>query len=301
MADPLVVLVFLASAGQPDPVGPAMTVAAQQALGRDAVVRIDERPLMPTPDEAQSLGERAGASAVVEIAWRDSTHTLATLRVHGKDQEGWRERDIPFLAEDPPDERGRTIGFALAALVDREAQAGARPESGEQAPTRYFRSMVEAAGLGTVGVGAGTITGGGGIAGLALFLPRLAAVATANVRFGRIAAANASVSSVQLGGGALWRMLVFPTRRPFEVDLRADGLAMLLVATRRGETQSSWLPAVRAAVEGVWFPLSPSVGFLTLVGAEVAFGSASVVVGDHTVATVPPFRAVGEVGLRARF
>ena len=135
---------------------------------------------------------------------------------------------------------------------------------------------------------------------MALLLPRLAVDAIGAVRLGSVTGAS-SFWCVQVGGGAAWRMLVFPTRQPVEVDLRADMLAMFLVATHGAEAKSTWLPAARVALEGVWFPSNARVGILVLAGPEAAFGSATVYVGTKAVATVPPLRAVGELGLRARF
>jgi len=160
--------------------------------------------------------------------------------------------------------------------------------------------MIDAAGVGTLGGASGTNAAGAEIAGLFFLHPRIAAVAIADVRLGDIPSAQSTFSSVQLGGGAAWRALAL-TRPAFELDVHADVLATLLRASREGQTQSAWQPGARVAVEAAWFPLIPSVGFIALAGGEAVLGSTSVVVGTHTVAAVFPLRAVGEVGLRARF
>jgi hypothetical protein len=310
VADPLVVLVFVVSAGPVEPAGSAMTSATRRALGRDAVVLVEQRSELPTLDEAQSLGEREHAAAVVEVDWHDADRTHATVRVHVVRRSGWALRDFTFLPADPLDERGRTIGFAMASLIDSGdglAEGAASPERslsrGDHPPDERRSSwlMIDAAGVGTLGSEAGTTSGGVEVAGLALFHPRLAGVISAGTRFGDIAGAQSTFWSIQLGCGAAWRAMVFPTRCPFELDLRADVLATFLRAARQGETQSAWQPGARLGVEAAWFPLGPSLGFIALAGGEAAFGSASVVVGSRMVATVSPWRGVGEHGLRSRF
>jgi hypothetical protein len=286
-----------------------MTSAARQALGGDAVVLVEELPALPTSDEAASRAERDHAADVVEVDWPEATHTHATVRVHAAGRTDWAERDLTFAPADPPDERGRTIGFAIASLIrsgDEPSPNGATPSSRDKAerppdPTAFSRVMIDAAGVGTLGGASGTDAAGAEIAGLVVLHPRIAAVAIADVRLGDIPSAQSTFSSVQLGGGAAWRALVSPARRSFELDLHADILATFLRVSHYGQTQAAWQPGARVAVEAAWFPLGPRVGFLALAGGEAVFGNTSIVIGTHTVATVFPVRAVGEVGLRARF
>jgi hypothetical protein len=307
VADPIVVLVFLASSGLPDPTDPAMTLSARQALGRDTVVLVDQRPALPGSDEAESLGERQHAAAVVEVEWTDAAHTHVMVRAHAGHRPGWAVREITFLPADPPEQRGRTIGFAMASLIESGGEPSPdaslqhqaeKPERTADEP-RFSRVMIDATALGTLGGGPGTAAAGGELAGLVLVHPRVATVVTAGVRFGDLDGSR--LSSIQLGGGAVWRAFVFPTPRPFEVDLRADLLATCLLAEREAQTRSAWQPGARISMETVWFALNLRVGFVALAGGEAEFGTASIVAGARTLATSPPLRAVGELGLRARF
>jgi hypothetical protein len=132
-------------------------------------------------------------------------------------------------------------------------------------------------------------------------LPSLAAQLDAGVRFGDIATAQATFSSVHLGGGATWRAFSASGPRPFELDLRVDFFATELLVSRAGESRSTWLPEAGLALEAAWFPLAPNIGAVLAAGVEAAFGTTQVAVANDTVATMPPFRAVGSFGLRVRF
>ncbi len=314
MTDTLIVLVLLAAGAAPDPIGAALTVAARQALGPNAEILIEHRPELPPVAEAQTLGERLHAGAVAEVEWVDAAHTTAVVRVHGEHETAWRERTIPFRPGDPPDECGRTLGFALASLVERTGEAPSlepppappgpvvpsttvpvtAPPGAPRSPPMTFEAM----GLATVGGGAGSTSGGGEGAGAVEVLGPLALVATAGGRAGEIAAASSTFVAVEVGGGAAWRVLDRPL---FQLDARGELLALDLVVRRAGSTESAWLPEGRLLLEAGWFPGRSPIGLATMAGAEASFGSAFLVVGNHPVATVLPFRALVGLGARARF
>jgi hypothetical protein len=83
--------------------------------------------------------------------------------------------------------------------------------------------------------------------------------------------------------------------------VRADLFASDLLVRRESANQSRWVPEVRLEVEGVWYFLATNVGVAMAAGAEATLGTTTVAAGNDIVATTPPFRAVGTLGVRTRF
>ncbi|MGH7269451.1 MAG: hypothetical protein ACREJ3_03390, partial [Polyangiaceae bacterium] len=167
-----------------------------------------------------------------------------------------------------------------------------------QAPATQHGAIQAAAVVSADGTSIGL---GGSVSALAQVLPSLAAQGTAGVRFVDVPAAQATLASVMVGGGATWLALSTSGSRPFEIDASCDVFATDLLAYRAGQSRSRWMPGASLALETVWFAWSRNVGAVLLTGVEGAFGTTAVAVGDHTVATILPFRAVVALGVRARF
>jgi hypothetical protein len=322
MAEPFIVLVLVLSAGDasPAPTWSTVPASAQKAIGANAVVLLQEAAETPSDAEALSLAERVRASALVEVRWADSSRNKATLRVHVPQSSQWLDRLIEFSDADAPPERGRTLGFAFGAMISQVQHAEeaapqpppAPPAEGGQAmvpPARREsprRFGVEAAAVGRLGIG-GDAEGVGGGAGFRWYIvPEFALRAGGDVRTGNVPSARATSLAVEAGAGVGWRPFVSSARRPYELGFRADFLLMALNLTRTSAstatttTATRWINGADLVVEAGWFPLA-SVGLVGAAGVETAFGDTNVYVGTVRVATIPVWRAVGELGVRVLF
>jgi hypothetical protein len=334
MTDPLVVLVFVlanGADGQNEPAMPSMTAAARQALGANTVLLIEQRAVLPPDDEALSIAEHVRATAVVELDWV-AQRTTVILHVHTTQRSGWAQREIDFAPNEAATEYGRTLGFAMASMItglgvppaapEREpsAKLDPLPTPAEQnavsnadqhtqseqagapvvAPVTAPRA-VEASAVASAGGGSASNSLGASVTASASALAWLAVQLDAGVRFGSITAAQATFTFLQFGAGATWRTVSTSGPQPFELDLRGDVFASDLLVYRAGATRSRWLPDASLSLEAVWFVVARSVGVVAAIGVDASFGTTSVAVGNDTVATIPPFRAIGALGVRTRF
>jgi hypothetical protein len=129
MAD-LVAVVLLVAAGEvSSPTVVAMASAVRETLG--APVEVRESPTVPTDGDALAVEASARASAVAELLWEDPGHRRVRLRIHRARVEGWLERSVTFSPTDPPAERGRMLGFAVALVVPEHPE---EPQGDPTAP-----------------------------------------------------------------------------------------------------------------------------------------------------------------------
>src|SRR5882672_8665741 len=128
MADPLIILLLVASPGVAEDVTSAASSAAREALGPAAHVLVETRPDWPADVEALTLAGRARAKAVVELRWAGPTRTMQ-VHAHIAGEPAWIERTLTFGSLDTPVERGRTTGLALASMMPLEWRTREPPRS----------------------------------------------------------------------------------------------------------------------------------------------------------------------------
>src|SRR5258708_29822274 len=110
--------VVLVGAGEAsDPTPSAMDRATRGAAEAATVDVREARSPSPTDDEALALEKTLPPTAVVELRWTDAAHRKALLRVHLSLESRWVERTVAFKPSDAIAERGRTLGFAVAAMM----------------------------------------------------------------------------------------------------------------------------------------------------------------------------------------
>jgi hypothetical protein len=334
MTDPLVVLVFVLARdphGKSELATPSMSAAARQALGASTTLLIEERTALPPDDEALAVAERVRATAVAELDWF-AEPTTVVLHVHTTQRSSWAQRAIVFAPTEDPVECGRTLGFAMASMItglgvppappepprDNEPsptpvepktpqRASAPPPARDERtstpaaapPTRY--TTIEANAVASAGDGQSSNSLGASASVGATVVPWLTVLIDGSIRFGSISSAQATFTSVQLGGGASWRTISTSGPRPFELDVRGDLLAHDIIVYRSGASRSRWLPDASLSLDAVWFVIGQGVGVVASAGIDASFGTTSVAIGNDTVATLPPLRAIGAVGIRARF
>jgi hypothetical protein len=123
-------------------------------------------------------------------------------------------------------------------------------------------------------------------------------------RSGNVPLAQASTRTAQLGAGMAVALLP-PTHR-FELGARLDAFASYFDASHLSEDdlspdrRSRWLPGADLLAEG-GVRISGGAGLMAAVGIEALLGKTEIYTHGSRVAVVPPFRAVAELGFRARF
>lgn len=316
MTTPLIVVVLIAMGDAQETSTRAMTATAQESLEPGAIVLVQEGATGSDADIAQ-LANTLRADAVAVVTWPQVDRTRAHLHVYGARQANWYDRDLTFNASDATVERGKALGFAIAAMVPPrpvETSPG-EPSDARAAPAEVpLSSPASGPGrriaLDLVATGSAGIGGSGGGVGSDLtgrwrLLSAFSLCMGGGLRFGEIADAQASTTALRLKTGVAWRTLRTAGERPVTLGLRSDLLATLQFVSRtlsvgRESGGSRWMPGADLLVEGAWY-FTPATAFVGAVGGEVAFGTTRVFVGDVERATIPNLRMVGEVGVRARF
>jgi len=310
------------------PMTAALSGALNEALGPTSSIVIRQAASVSDSD-ALGLEAELHATAVVELAWAGPSRTRAAVRIHLAGTDRWIARQIDFLPGDSWSERGRTLGFDIAAILLPQtdaaapgAQEGPRPETPDArdtaagpaavrraaarsgaAPPASF--SVDLSAVGSLGVdgpaeGLGAEAGGEVTLGSSLSL-RLGA----GVRSGDVANLNGTDVVVSANAGLAWRPLAATPERPLGVGIRAAALGLYHDLSHResdGRTvrHGRFLPGVMSTIEGTW-RLNRVLDAVAGLGAEVALGATDVLVAGRTVATIPPFRVLVDLGLRLRF
>ena len=339
MADPFVVLVFIAAERAEDAAVRAIGPALRKSLANGAVVLVEERATLPTDAEARAFGANVHAEAIVEIEWDAVATERVRIHLFRSDYARWIDRSMAFSDADKPAERGRSIGLAASSTLTKTREEVAASEgpldpephaapasplvdpSGE-APTLPSRPAPPAppvavttlrapatpprdAPRASLALGARGGVGLGGPSFSARWYPlaRVGIGATASTSFGSVPAFGARASTSDLGGGAFVPLLGGPTHR-YELGVSVDLLAVERSLTEEGlageVTRSRWVLGARAEVSGVVF-VSSTLGPTLGVSLDSAFAPIDVRRGQRVVATLPVARATLFLGVAARF
>jgi hypothetical protein len=325
MGDPLSVVILVAAGGAAEPTTLAIERATNEALGRSARVVVRESAGAPTDGEALAASTEAGEDAAVEVTWADAGHRLVMLRVHLAGRARWLDRTIGFGASDADGERGRTIGFALASMLpeaaggasDAPAPAFPAPALAPPSPPapeldesrgpvgRELRYALDLVGIGAAG-GAGEMQGGAGGALETFVSSRLSIRVGGAVRAGPVEGARAWTLTLRGAAGLAVRPWGDTASHGFAMALRADYVVESQSVTHYApdgpdvSTRSRLLSGLDALIDAEW-RLARNADALVGVGIEEIFGTTYIDLNGARVATLPPFRAVAETGLRVRF
>jgi hypothetical protein len=276
--------------------------------------------------------ERMRAAAVVQLAWVDEARSRAHLRLHVAETDAWIERTLAFSPADTEPERGRTLGFAVTSMLPEEvlaarsrimlpradeaaAPAAAPPPApaaapGPPAPPRYAVRLGAAGSTGVSGTAGGI---GGTVDGELFFGAAPSLRAGIGYRLGDVPGLGSSDITLSLRGGfALWP-LPLSAGWPVAVSVRVDGVAFhhdLSFRSENGQVTrlGRWVAGMDVVAE-LSIRLTGTMHLVAAAGAEVAFGATDLVIQDiypdhvqeRIVATIPPLRGVGELGLRLLF
>jgi hypothetical protein len=327
-----VVLLFLVAPGESDvAVTLAMRQAAIQVLGAATAVVIREAP--PGLSDAAAIEQREALHAVVVVrmTWISRKQPRAELRVNLAGRKAWLSRDIGFEDQDAPAERGRALGYSIAAVVagatppratSIEVVQTAPPKAAEpltvpeaihpsdataagtearaSAP-RYF--FLDATGALSTGFG-GNAYGRGGQARIGWSTtPRLRLMIGAGLRVATIDVAHASANHVDVTAGAAFDLFSFWR---IAIAGRGDLLLVRQALSHFSDDDivavhhARWLPGFRSQIE---VSIRPSRIAAIIVGGgwELTAGHTDVYVRGAKVAVVPSSRIIGELGIRVNF
>jgi hypothetical protein len=198
-----------------------------------------------------------------------------------------------------------------AERVTSSGSTGARPveadgESPAEAPSRESRFALDVTAAASIGVGGAAQGIGGGAAVQWFVLPAVSVRLGADARVGSLDAAAASLSTIESSAGIAVHPWLATRSRPFGVSARADYVLSRQSATHFDSddpgpvTDARWLSGLDVLVEGNWL-FTSEIGLLAGIGLEDFFAPTYIYVRNAPKLTIPPVRALADVGLRLRF
>ena len=320
-ASPVVVL-LVALGGAREPSTRSMATAAQDALDPSTLVLVREVPdaTLASDARAVSLADAVHADAVAVLTWPDADHHRAHVHVYAARPARWVDRDIEFRGIDAAEERGKALGYAVAAMVlprheppvHEEPPPPPPPPKPEPPPPpppppppRDRTLAIDVVGTGSAGVGGSAEGFGSEASARWRFFSPLSARIGGGLRIGDIPAAQASTALVRLDAGLALRAVSIGHARPLTIGLRADAVALYQLISRPAANNgtssgSRWEPAVDGLLEIGW-AFVPEAAIVAAGGAEVATSRTEVLVDNQPAATIPRVRILGEFGIRASF
>jgi hypothetical protein len=305
MASAFIVVLLVATGEAADPSTTLVAKTTQDSLDENAIVVVRELdPNRLTNTEASRVGDALDAGVVVVIAWQDG-HRNAVIRVRRDRRRDWVERTLTFVDADPTAERGKTIGFEVAAMIVKRTTDDGRggeapPTTGPpQTPTSYVSPRFGIDLLGSGALGHGASGAGGDIAARMWLLDRVGPRLAIGGRFGEASEAGASASVMRVAAGLGVRLLRPSASQPFTFGARTDALVLWYRLSRDTNTSSGSrvVGGVTGVFEGSW-EVTRSFAVLVGGGVEVAFGEIDVLVDDRVVSTIRPLRGIVEIGVR---
>jgi hypothetical protein len=264
----------------------------------------------------------------VVLHWEENgrrAHLRVRPRTSAQGANAWFERDLGFDERDAIEERGRAVGFALAAMLPDDvarpagptseptrpvAPSEAPPKVSEPAPRvpRPARSPFgELEVRGQLALAPGGFGGGlGASVGGQIFLSRtLGLHVDVGLRGAEAAAVESGASYLRAGAGLALRGAV---ARDVELGASLDFLVMREAMSHFSSdgdepvpvVEARALPGMRAEGRIAYFLTSSaavSLGF----GIETAFGKTDIFRDGKVVGTIVPVRLGVEPGVRIRF
>lgn len=323
MAAPLVIVLLVAMSDAQNPATLVMASTAEAALGDETTILVRSLDTPIADVDAQHLQVVLHADALVEVQWLGTVSPYARVHLHLANAATWSDREVSFVASDPPEEQGRTIGLAIATMIPRPKPNPATTTAPSSLPFRDQSKVVDAPSFpqpsteprrfGELDALAIASRGVGGYAGgmggeLAIRIRLTDAFSfrvAAGARLGEIPPGT-TATAYRFGAGIAWRFWTGPGARPAFAGLHADALLLRHVLARptpddrEVSRDAHWLSGMDMLLEGGW-AFESDAAFIAGAGVEVAFQTAHVLNAGQPIATIPRLRLVAEVGLRARF
>lgn len=318
MSDVVAIVVFVAAAHGGSTATAAMMTAAKQTLGPSANVALHPVEEIPPDDDAALYGDILGSDAVVEVTWPDEKFGRARIRVYARRRAVWIERDVTFSASDAEPERGRTVGYAFAAMMpDAISESVPTPPSPSEtgltpvpsppasplpgpradvAPLRRTYSPFIALDLRGAALYASSASLlGGGFAARWLAARGWSFGASVDVRRGSLG--SLAVADVRAAAGVGVRTALAGA---VELALVVDLVVTRLSLTRGNDgSVARWIPGFALGPELHWLT-TPAIGVVLAPALEIAAGQALVTVGGVPAERLPVLRWTVCAALRVR-
>jgi hypothetical protein len=308
-----VLLLFVAASDGEGPTTEAFVRALGEALGPAARVSLNDYQQPPTDAALAQAAHARSATAAARLVWGDAGRTIASLHVYMVNGDEGHDRRLRFSPTDPPDERGRALGFVVASYVLAKIPRGPDGRAlGLDVRERVW--ALEAFGVDAIafkGEGSGV---GGGLAGRWRAGPSWGLRLGGRVYLGSVSIAQSSTLSAELSAGVFGVLVSAGGSRGPELSVRLEGVAVYdsvthfstnppddLAPDRKGRL----VPGAASLLELEW-PLAESVSIHVAAGVEQVFGVTRIrlIRGDPNakpIAEMGATRAVAELGFRARF
>jgi uncharacterized Zn-binding protein involved in type VI secretion len=242
---------------------------------------------------------------VVELSWESESG--AHLHCYVPASRRWIDRSVTFGSDDPPVERGRTLGFLVASIFveepRRERSTPAPKPPPPVAPKAPATRAGAAAAMTVVGPGDGTSFGGRVVFDYRV-LPSLRIGIAGEARFGTIPSAQATSRFLAVGGQVTWEAwqprphsYVGPSLAAYAAELRITHLSP---DGPVAVSKSHWFPAVQPVLGGGLGIGAASAAYAE-VGAEIVAGRTTVEVEGERRARTGYVTPTARIGLRTEF
>jgi uncharacterized Zn-binding protein involved in type VI secretion len=243
---------------------------------------------------------------VVELSWESESG--ARLHCYVPASRRWVDRTVTFGNDDPPVERGRTLGFLVASIFveaprrERSAPA-AVPLPPPAPPKRPATRAGAAAAMTVVGPGDGTSFGGRVVLDYRV-LPSLRVGVAGEARFGTLTSAQATSRLLGVGGQVTWEAWQPEPHSYFGAGLAAYAAELRIThLSPDGPTavsKSHWFPAFQPVLGGGLGIGAASAAYAE-VGAEIVAGRTTIEVEGQRRARTGYVTPTARIGLRTEF
>lgn len=303
MAAKALLVIWVSAAELSSPGTAALVHTARDALGPAMEVRV------VAAAEGARPGPTTPSNGVVELSW--DTASGARLHCYVPASRRWIDRAVTFGADDPPVERGRTLGFLVASIFVEEPRREREklrptpppaPPRSPSAPPASTRAGAAAA-MTVVGPGAGTSFGGRLVLDYRL-LSSLRVGIAGEARFGTLTAAQATSRVLGVGAQVTWEAwrpaphsYLGPSVAAYATELRITHLSP---EGPVAVSKSHWFPAIQPVLGGGVGIGAASAAYAE-VGAEIVAGRTTVEVEGEERARTGYVTPTARIGLRTEF
>jgi hypothetical protein len=295
-------VIWVSAAELSSPGTDALVHTARDALGPSVEVRV------AAAAEGARPGPSTPSTGVVELSW--DTPSGARLHCYVPASRRWIDRAVTFGTDDPPVERGRTLGFLVASIFveePRREREKLRPPPAtppSPAPARPHPTRAGAAAAMTVvGPGDGTSFGGRLVLDYRVLASLRIGIA-GEARFGTLTTAQATSRLLGVGGQVTWEAwqpephsYVGPSLAAYAAELRITHLSP---DGPVAVSKSHWFPALQPVLGGGLGIGAASAAYAE-VGAEIVGGRTTIVVEGRQRARTGTVTPTARIGLRTEF
>jgi hypothetical protein len=321
-------LLVLLSPGD-EPMATSIASATRAANGAETLLELRFVAVPPDDDAVVALARESQAEAIALLTWSDASHLHAQLRVYEQATARWVARDLEFAAQDPADEKGRTIGFNLASMLPDKGAAVPRPPAASPpaeapaqataantaaaassasvqpkiAPASVWTVAIEAAAHGVFAIGGEGTSAGGALGAQYRLGEHFSLCAAAALRWGHIEELEARLVAIDFGPGLAWRS---GDVSRWGLQLRLDAIARIESVRRDSEgsqpheSHGRVVPAVGVGAE-LTFALNPDVALLANTSMRAVLGETDLILRGSQVAAFAPVELGLGLGARAYF